>query len=127
VVFTFLLTGRSDLQATILRTPGVMFEELPNGKVRNLYSFKVINKTFSPMPIELQLKDERGEIAMVGGNVELPPEGVAETAFFIDIPRDSLTSSQTELTVEVYGSSALMTEIKTKFLGPRIGVTGGGR
>jgi cytochrome c oxidase accessory protein FixG len=126
-VLSILLAGRKDLQATVLRTPGMTYEELPDGTVRNLYSFQGINKTFDAIAITLALKDLNGQISMVGGNISIPPEGMNETAFFIDVPRSALTAARSGFSVQVYGNGHLMSELKTTFLGPRVGGSRGGR
>jgi cytochrome c oxidase accessory protein FixG len=120
-VLGILLAGRKDMQATVLRTPGLTYEELPDGTVRNLYSFQGINKTFDSIPITLALKDLNGQIRMVGGNITLPPEGMNETAFFVDVSRTMLTAARSGFSIQVYGKGYLMSEIKTTFLGPRTG------
>ncbi len=114
-----LLTGRTDIETTIFRTPGVMYTELANGQIRNLYSIKVINKTFEPMPVQLRLKDHAGAISMVAGDINLDAQGLAEQAFFIDIPAADLHSAHEHLTVQVVVNGVVHEEIETKFLGPR--------
>ncbi len=115
-----LMAGRADIETSILRTPGVMYQEIDGDLIRNLYSLKIINKTFEPMPIALVLKDHPGTITMVGGEINLPEQGLAEQAFFVDIPRKALHSAHEELTIQVLAGSTVMEEVETKFLGPRI-------
>lgn len=117
-LLTLLLVGRSDAEATILRPTGVMYQELDNGMIRNLYNIKVINKTFRAMPIRLELKEEGGAITMIGGDLMLPEEGFAETSFFVDLPRTVLTAKK-EIVIGVYGNDRLIEEIKTRFPAPR--------
>lgn len=119
VALVTLMTGRADIETSILRTPGVMYQEIEGDQIRNLYSLKIINKTFAPMPISLVLKDHTGTISMVGGDIELPEQGLAEQAFFVDIPRSALKSAHEELTIQVLTGTTLMEEVETKFLGPR--------
>ncbi len=120
VALVTLMAGRADIETSILRTPGVMYQEIEGDQIRNLYSLKIINKTFAPMPISLVLKEHPGTIAMVGGDIQLPEQGLAEQAFFVDIPRSALKSAHEELTIQVFTGTTLMEEVETKFLGPRI-------
>ena len=53
-VFYLLLT-RSDIEAMILRTPGVLYQEVGHDKIANLYSVKIVNKTFDPLPIDFKV------------------------------------------------------------------------
>ena len=119
-VLVTLMAGRADTETSIFRTPGVMYQEIADDQIRNLYSLKIINKTFEPMPIVLGLKDHPGTITMVGGDISLPAQGLAEQAFFVDIPRASLHSAHEELTIQVVGGGKVIEEVHTKFLGPRV-------
>jgi cytochrome c oxidase accessory protein FixG len=119
-VLITLMVNRADIETSIFRTPGVMYQEIAGDQIRNLYSLKIINKTFEPMPITLRLKDHPGTITMVGGDISLPAQGLAEQAFFVDIPVSALHSAHEELIISVMAGSKLVEEVKTKFLGPRI-------
>jgi len=57
---------------------------------------------------------------MVGGNISLPQEGLAETAFFVDIPRAALTSSKQNIRIEVDAGDKKVETVKTTFFGPRV-------
>lgn len=122
VLLVFLLVGRSDFETTIFRTPGVMYEEIEDDMVRNLYSIKVINKTFESHDVELQLSGIEGSISMVGGDISLPKQGLAETAFFVDIPESELRSSRQDIEIKVFAGDELVETVETTFLGPRVSV-----
>lgn len=119
-VLITLMVNRADIETSIFRTPGVMFQEIAGDQIRNLYSLKIINKTFEPMPITLALEGHPGKITMVGGDINLPAQGLAEQAFFVDIPVGALHSAHEELTIQVLSGEKVIEEVKTKFLGPRI-------
>jgi hypothetical protein len=53
---TALLLTRSDIDATLLRAPGSLFQQTPTGKISNLYLLKLTNKTHRQMPVELKLE-----------------------------------------------------------------------
>lgn len=118
VVF-FLLLTRSDIQATILRTPGVLYQEVGHDKLANLYSAVIINKTFDELPVEFKIaKPEGGEVRLVGGSLTIPSQKVAEATFFIDLPRDRVTRVKTSIEIDVYSGEERLQHIKTTFLGP---------
>lgn len=116
---TFLLANRAPLEATILRTPGVLYQETPDGKVQNLYNIKVVNKTFDRKEITLKLKDRTGELMLVSGQtLPVPEDGLAETAFFVRLPRSELTRANTIIHIEVFESGNLVETVQTAFMGP---------
>lgn len=116
---TFLLANRAPLEATILRTPGVLYQETPDGKIQNLYNIKVVNKTFDPKEITLQLKDRTGDLILVSGQaLPVPKDGLAESAFFVRLPRSELTRANTIIYIDVLEGGNLVETIQTAFMGP---------
>jgi cytochrome c oxidase accessory protein FixG len=60
ILLSYLLITRTDLETTILRTPGTMYSETEDGTIRNLYSVKLVNKTQSDVPVQFRLKAPLG-------------------------------------------------------------------
>jgi polyferredoxin len=54
-VFTFALLGRSEIETTILRTPGTLFQETQDGNIVNIYNIQLANKTTNELTFELRL------------------------------------------------------------------------
>ncbi len=59
-LLTSLLIIRSDVETTVMRTPGVMYQERPDGRVSNLYNIKLINKSNREIPMELKVLNADG-------------------------------------------------------------------
>lgn len=114
----FLIAARSDVETTILRTPGTLYQETDQGQIMNLYNYTVINKTFNEMPVEFRLKSSQGEIRMVGGPIDLAADGLAEGAFFVTFPKDKLYSENTLITIDVLSNGKQLEEVRTSFNGP---------
>ena len=114
----YLIVGRSDIEATILRAPGQLYQEQPNGTVSNLYTVKIVNKTFSELPVQFRLVRPEGKISLVGSDMVLPADGLAETAMFIEIPKDKLYSENTTVVIEVISNGKVLQTVKTRFIGP---------
>lgn len=119
-VLITLLTLRSDVETTILRTPGMMYQERPDGTITNLYQLKMINKTSESMPIELRLENVAGQLEMVGDNLELQKQGLGEGAFFVVLDPNQLEKMSTDIEIGVYSNGELIETVKTRFLGPAI-------
>jgi cytochrome c oxidase accessory protein FixG len=65
-LLVFLMVSRTDLDATLMRTAGMTFTKLPDGRISNLYNLKLVNKTHKDIPFTLKLEDLNGEITPVG-------------------------------------------------------------
>ncbi len=119
-VLITLLTLRSDVETTILRTPGMMYQERPDGTITNLYQLKMINKTSESIPIELRLENVAGQLEMVGDNLQLQKQGLGEGAFFVVLDPNQLEKMSTDIEIGVYSNGELIETVKTRFLGPAI-------
>jgi len=115
---TLLLT-RSDVDVTLLRAPGALFQSTPEGKISNLYLLKMTNKTRREMPVELKLEKIEGTLTVLGGQLNLPAEKQSEGSVLMEIAPDKLASGNTPVAVGVYGDGKKLETIKTIFIGPR--------
>ena len=115
---TALLLTRSDVDVTLLRAPGSLFEQTPEGKLSNLYLLKVTNKTERQMPVELRLENSPGSLTVLGGELTLPPEQQSEASVLIEMPPNKLLSATTPLVVDVFSHEKRVDRIRTMFIGP---------
>jgi polyferredoxin len=117
----YLLTTRIPVETTVVRVPGMLYQEQENNRVSNLYNIQFVNKTFDNKSIELRLRNmEDGFIKRVGEeSLDIPANGNLEGVFFIEIPKSSIKSAKTSLVIEVLDENReVIDEVKTNFLGP---------
>ncbi|MFQ6614372.1 MAG: cytochrome c oxidase accessory protein CcoG [Fidelibacterota bacterium] len=117
-LFSILVAGRSVVDVTVLRTPGVLYQEMEDGSIRNLYNIDVINKQEEPVTITLRLfEPEVGTASLVN---ELTVEGndLLQSAFFVALPRDAIRTSPVPLQIEVQANGRTVKVISTAFVGP---------
>jgi cytochrome c oxidase accessory protein FixG len=119
-VFIYLLATRKQVETTLLRTPGMLFQKQADGKISNLYSIEFVNKTFEELPIELKLIEPvKGEIRMVeGNNVVVHKESVAKVSFFLLFEPSAIEKINTPIKIQVLSNGKLIEEMKSKFNGP---------
>lgn len=118
-VLTFLLLSRKDIDATIMRTPGILYQERGTDSVSNLYNIKLINKTVDPQKLSVKLKDGNGKVEIIGKQfINVEKEGLGAGSFFVVLPKSRIHSRKTELTMDLYSNDKFITTLKTNFLGP---------
>lgn len=117
VLITLLLV-RSDFETTILRTPGILYQEREDGMITNLYQVKLVNKTNDAMDVRFELIEPNGRIEMIGGAIDLAEQGIGEGAFFIIMDPEDIEKMSTMATIGVYSGDELVETVETKFLGP---------
>ncbi len=116
----YLLTTREPVETTVVRVPGMLYQEQENNRISNLYNIQFVNKTFEDITLNVRLKDfENGEIKRVGGEVlSVPSNENLKGVFFIELPKESLNKTKTNLVIEVLVNDEVIDEVKTNFLGP---------
>ncbi len=117
--FVVLMSMRSDLETTVLRQRGTLYQELPNNMYSNIYEIKVINKTFDTRDYEIKLlAPEGGELVSLGNVKSVEPQNLAEGRFLIKLNANQLNGLQTELTFGVYSNGEHIETVTSGFLGP---------
>ena len=114
-----VLGFRSSVEAILLRTPGMLFQEIEDGYISNLYNFQLINKTGDSSIVTFHLLNSEGRIRYVGQEPRLIPEDVSKGALFIDIPRDKIEDRKTVIELELRKGDEVIDHTSTSFLGPK--------
>ncbi len=119
VALSYFMTTRSDIEATFLRVPGMLYQETDDNQISNLYNVQFVNKTFDDLTLRLEIQGEVGSIEQVGNQaLTIPANGTFDGVFFIKIPREDIKSVKTEVTIELYKGDLLIDDVSTNFLGP---------
>lgn len=119
-VLVGMLFLRNDVEATVLRLPGQLFQH-KGENISNVYTYKIVNKTVRDFDnIHFKLATPKGEIKMVGkDNFKVAKEAMAQGTLFVEIHPAFLKGDKTKITIEVYNNKELLETTTTNFLGPR--------
>ncbi len=119
VVVASLLLLRSDIDTTLLRLPGQLYQTDQAGNITNVYTYKMVNKTNFNKEVELKLMSHKGEIELVGHNdIVVHERGRHEGTIFVKISKGKLTGAKTNIVIGVYEEGKLIKKVKTNFIGP---------
>lgn len=116
--FVYTLFSRPDIETTILRTPGLLFQENENDIISNVYNIKIVNKTHNEMPLEIKLISHNGEIKMAGNSMIIKDQGMFESTFLLFIAKEKLSGDKTDVEFGIYNDNELIETYKTTFVGP---------
>ena len=125
LILTGILVGmlflRNNVEATILRLPGQLYQQKENNIISNVYTFKVINKTTKDIEnVSYKILSHKGEIKLVSNhNFIVPKQGAAEGTLFIELNAALLKGSNMDLEIGVFSGDKLIETTETNFLGPR--------
>ncbi|WP_347838834.1 cytochrome c oxidase accessory protein CcoG [uncultured Draconibacterium sp.] len=115
--FIYTLFSRPVLETTILRTPGLLYQE-QDSTLSNVYNIKVVNKTHDELPLELRVISHDGKIQMAGNTMLLKDQDMYESTFILFLPKSEVTSDKTEVEFGVFSNNELIETYKTTFVGP---------
>ena len=116
--FVYTLLTRPAIETTILRTPGLMYQENADSTISNVYNIKIVNKTHDKIPLELRILSPKGEIKMAGRTMAINDQSMYESTFILFIPRSELKSDNTEVVFGVFSNDKLIETYKTSFVSP---------
>jgi polyferredoxin len=120
-LLVFLMVSRSDLDATLMRTAGMTYTSLPDGRISNLYNLKLANKTHDNIPVFLKLENLPGEIQLINNNNPvIKKEDYITLQFFVKLNRKDVTSWETPIVIGLYDSTKKIKTITAKFIGPEV-------
>jgi hypothetical protein len=125
VILTGVLIGmlflRNDLDATILRLPGQLYEHKEGNIISNVYTFKLVNKTSTDInDIHFSLVSHKGTIKLVReGDFNVKGQQLAEGTLFIEINNAAIKSDKEKIKIEIYSGDTLIETTTTAFLAPR--------
>lgn len=116
----FFIQGRKDVETTILKVPGTLYQKTDDGRISNLYNIQLVNKTFEDKNISLKIanNDEATLVNVGTSEIVVQANAIYEGVFFISVPAKTIRSAKTAITVLVFDNGELINEEATKFLGP---------
>jgi cytochrome c oxidase accessory protein FixG len=120
-LLVFLLVSRTDLDARLMRTSGMTYTSMPDGRISNLYNLKLANKTHKDIPFTLQLENLKGEIKIVGSNTLLvQKEAYSNLQFFVILNREDVKNYKVDISVGLFENGKKLKTLKAHFIGPEV-------
>ena len=121
-----LLTGmlflRNDVEATVLRLPGQLFEHKENNIISNVFTYKLVNKTRNDIEhVSFKLLSHKGTLKLVSTSDSfiVPGQGIAKGTLFVEINNAILNGDRNKIKIGVYQGNSLIETTTANFLGPR--------
>ena len=119
LILIALITSRQNVETTILRAPGILFQKLDSAHYSNLYQIKTINKTYKMAYLSVRVFEPSGAIIkMVGDSIKIKPESKYDGQFFLILPAQVMTGHKTKVVFKIYQDGEAIETVTTNFLGP---------
>lgn len=114
----FMLATREVIDITILRTQGMIYQQLPNEYIGNLYTARMFNKTHKNISMTFKIPEEQGEIVVLGKQPIINSESYSIITFLIKKKANSIKKRKTDLLIDFFINNKKITSKKTTFIGP---------
>ena len=118
ILIGYLFSIRTDIESTILRLPGSMYQEYDSLHYSNIYTIQLINKTRKDLPVDLTIDEAVGSIKMMGDPLVVKKEDVGKATFLLVMEKAKVKTSLTEIEFKVMSEGRVMDEIEATFVGP---------
>jgi len=116
--FAYTFITREPVEAVMLRTPGILYQEQPNDTIRNLYNIKAVNKTHQTKDLSLKLLSAKGSISIVGGKMTLKGEQRVESIVFINLSKNDLKENRSKVDVGIFSEGRMIDQTTVTFVAP---------
>ncbi|RWY54391.1 cytochrome c oxidase accessory protein CcoG [Mucilaginibacter gilvus] len=117
-VLCYFIFSRSDLNMTVMRGAGMLYQEQPGGYISNIYNAEIINKTKIPTEIIIQPVDPAVKVNYIQAPGTVGGGTSVKTVFFLLIPESRIHKAKTTVSLQLIQNHKVMQTVKTAFVGP---------
>ncbi|MCI0534598.1 MAG: cytochrome c oxidase accessory protein CcoG [Verrucomicrobiales bacterium] len=115
-----LVFTRPDVETILLRAPGSLYQQLNDGRIQNLYTVKIVNKTARETPLEFKLENLPGQVRLMGSqDFKVARDNLAQTSLLIVLDPSTVKTPTTKLKIGIYANGKRVNTVTTVFIGPR--------
>lgn len=115
LVFSSLIYKREDVQTTVLRASGTLYQSRGKDRTSNLYNAEFINKTNKTIKFIFRSRNTGDAIDFIQQAVILPQEGSAHITFFLIRKNNDITAYKTEVVFEFISEGKVLSTATTSF------------
>lgn len=115
MVFSSLIYKRENIQTTVLRASGTLYQSRGTDKTSNLYNAELVNKTNKEVEFTFRSQDSSDQIDFIQYATVLPKEGTVHLTFFLIRKNNSIKKYKTEAVFEVLANDEVLSTATTSF------------
>jgi len=117
-VMGYFVFSRSDMDITVMRSAGMLYQEQPNGYISNIYNADITNKTNKSRTIVIKAADPNILIRYIQAPGIAAKGSDVNAVFFILIPASKITSPKTVVKLQLLSGNQIIQTVTTSFVGP---------
>jgi cytochrome c oxidase accessory protein FixG len=117
-VLCYFIFSRSDLNVTVMRSAGMLYQDQPGGYISNIYNAEIINKTKADKTVTLRPVDPAIKVRYIQAPGAIGAGTSVKAVFFLLIPANRIHQVKTTVSLQLIQNNKIMQTVKTAFVGP---------
>ncbi|SFH43746.1 cytochrome c oxidase accessory protein CcoG [Pedobacter insulae] len=115
IAFSSLIYKRQDVETTVLRASGTLYQLNKDKTVSNLYNAELINKTNRDIKFSVRTNDSTDRIKFIQMPEILPKDGSTHLTFFLIKKQANLKSFKSNVVFEILSGGKVVSRTSTSF------------
>lgn len=117
-VLSWFIFSRKDMDITVMRSAGMLYQQQPDGSISNIYNAEIINKTNRSQQISLQAADADVKVKFIQPPAAIAAGGSIKVVFFVMKPAASINKPKTDIQLNLVSGKNVVETVTTSFIGP---------
>ena len=117
-VLSFFIFSRSDMDITVMRQAGMLYQQQPNNYISNIYNAEIVNKANKSRAVTIRPEDPDIKIKFIQAPGTIDKGSDVRTVFFVYIPASKIHELKTDLRLQLVTGNKIIQTVTTTFVGP---------
>ena len=117
-VLCFFIFSRADMDLTVMRSGGLLYQEQPGGFISNVYNAEIINKSNKNRSIIIRADDPSIKIKYIQSPGVIGTGGDVKIMFFVMMPVSKIHAVKTDVHLQLITNNKIIQTVNTSFVGP---------
>ncbi|WP_207420977.1 cytochrome c oxidase accessory protein CcoG [Desertivirga brevis] len=113
-----LIIRRTDIETTVLRAGGTLYQERDNGTVSNLYNAELVNKTSKALQFSLEPNQANCQIQIINKENKIGKGESVKITFFVIKPKKDIKEYKSTVSLKVISDGKVLDKVETTFIAP---------
>jgi cytochrome c oxidase accessory protein FixG len=117
-ILSYFIFSRSDIDMTVLRSGGMLYQEQPGDYISNIYNAEIINKSNQRKTISIKATNPAVKIKYIQAPGTIEKGSSIKVVFFVMVPVSTISTPKTTITLQLMSAGKVLETEITSFIGP---------
>jgi cytochrome c oxidase accessory protein FixG len=117
-ILCYFIFSRTDINITVMRGAGMLYQEQEGGYISNVYNAEIINKTNLTKTVTVRAEDPAIKIKYIQAPAIIKKGEETKVVFFVLIPAKNIRAPKTDVRLQLLSDKKIIQTVTTSFVGP---------